>query len=144
MNSLQEKIGWSDYKLLLSAKPNISIDPIEIKTKSYIQKIADYVESQIKDFLKENNIAEKQWLKRGVIQVLPNDISLQSYILYYKKWRKEYKRKVTINYNFITNPKDITIKNCKRKHAIAENPFSEVSAAIPCYTQGCSNCFYKN
>ena len=101
MKSIQEKIGWSKNNLLLSAKPNISINPIEIKTKSYIQKIADYVESQIKGFLEENKISERQWLKRGVIQSLPPEIGCQSYILYYKNWRMEVKRKVTIRYNFI-------------------------------------------
>ena len=97
MSSLQEKIGWSDNKLLLSAKPN----PIEIKTKLYMQKIADYVESQIKEFLEDNKISERQWLKRGVIQSLPPEIGCQSYILYYKNWRMEVRRKVTIGYNFI-------------------------------------------
>ena len=101
MNSLQEKIGWSNHKLLLSAKPNISIDPIEIITKSYIQKIADYVESQIKEFLEDNKISERQWLKRGVIQSLPPDIGCLSYILYYKNWRMEVRRKVTVGYDFI-------------------------------------------
>ncbi len=143
MSSLQERIGWNNNSLLLAAGRNDKFDAFNF-IQSFTESIKDYLLIQIKDFLKENNISEKQWLKRGVIQVLPNDISLQSYILYYKKWRKEYKRKVTINYNFVTNPEDITIKNCKRKHAIAENPHSEVSAAIPCYTHGCSNCIYKN
>ena len=101
MKSLQEKIGWSNNKLLLSAKPNISIDPIQIITKSYIQKIADYVESQIKEFLEDNKISERQWLKRGVIQSLPPEIGCQSYILYYKNWRMEVRRKVSVEYNFI-------------------------------------------
>ena len=101
MNSLQEKIGWSDNKLLLSAKPEKSIIPIDIITKSYIQKIAEYVESQIKEFLEDNKISERQWLKRGVIQRLPPEIGCQSYILYYKNWRMEVRRKVTVEYNFI-------------------------------------------
>lgn len=101
MNSLQKKIGWSDNKLLLSAKPEKSIIPIDIITKSYIQKIADYVESQIKEFLKDNKITEKQWLKRGVIQNLPPEIGFQSYILYYKNWRMEVRRKITIEYNMV-------------------------------------------
>ena len=101
MNNLQEKIGWSNNKLLLSAKPNISINPIEIETKSYMQKIADYVESQIKEFLEDNKISERQWLKRGVIQSLPPEIGCQSYILYYKNWRMEVRRKVTVGYDFI-------------------------------------------
>ena len=97
MSSLQEKIGWSDNKLLLSAKPN----PIEIKTKLYMQKIADYVESQIKEFLEDNKISERQWLNRGVIQSLPPDTGCLSYILYYKNWRMEVRRKVSVEYNFI-------------------------------------------
>lgn len=101
MSSLQEKIGWSDNKLLLSAKPEKSIIPIDIITKSYIQKIADYVESQIKEFLEDNKISERQWLKRGVIQSLPPEIGCQSYILYYKNWRMEVRRKVTVGYDFI-------------------------------------------
>ena len=101
MNSLQEKIGWSDNKLLLSAKPEKSIIPIDIITKSYIQKIADYVESQIKEFLEDNKISERRWLKRGVIQSLPPDIGCQSYILYYKNWRMEVRRKITIEYNMV-------------------------------------------
>ncbi len=101
MKSLQEKIGWSDNKLLLSAKPNISIDPIEIKTKSCIQKIADYVESQIKEFLEDNKISERQWLKRGVIQSLPPELGCQSYILCYKNWRMEVRRKISVEYKFI-------------------------------------------
>lgn len=101
MNSLQEKIGWSDNKLLLSAKLEKSIIPIDIITKSYIQKIADYVESQIKEFLEDNKISERQWLKHGVIQSLPPEIGLKSYILYYKNWRMEVRRKVTVGYEFI-------------------------------------------
>lgn len=101
MNSLQEKIGWSDNKLLLSAKPEKSIIPIDIITKSYIQKIADYVESQIKEFLKDNKISERQWLKHGVIQSLPPEIGCQSCILYYKNWRMEVRRMVTVGYEFI-------------------------------------------
>ena len=101
MNRLQEKIGWSDNKLLLSAKPEKSIIPVDIITKSYIQKIADYVESQIKEFLEDNKISERQWLKRGVIQSLPPEIGCQSYILYYKNWRMEVRRKVTVGYDFI-------------------------------------------
>lgn len=101
MNSFQKKIGWSNHKLLLSAKPEKSVIPIDIITKSYIQKIADYVESQIKEFLEDNKISERQWLKRGVIQSLPPDTGCLSYILYYKNWRMEVRRKVSVEYNFI-------------------------------------------
>lgn len=40
--------------------------------------------------------------------------------------------------------KESVINACKRKYFISENPYTPVSRAIPCYTQGCSNCIYKN
>ncbi|MBP5785252.1 MAG: hypothetical protein J6W16_06700 [Methanobrevibacter sp.] len=45
--------------------------------------------------------SERQWLKHGVIQSLPPEIGCKSYILYYKNWRMEVRRKVTVGYNFI-------------------------------------------
>ena len=66
-------------------------------------RIKLYVHNQLLDFLKENKIPEKRWLKRGVIQSLPPELSGQSYILYYKTWRKELKRKITVDYNIIIN-----------------------------------------
>ena len=69
--------------------------------KSFTKKIGDYVESQIKEFLKDNKISERSWLKRGVIQSLPPEIGIQSYILYYKNWRMEVRRKVSVEYNLL-------------------------------------------
>ena len=43
-------------------------------------RIKLYVHNQLLDFLKENKIPEKRWLKRGVIQSLPPEIGGQSYI----------------------------------------------------------------
>lgn len=65
-------------------------------------RIKLYVHNQLLNFLKENKIPEKRWLKRGVIQSLPSELSGQSYILYYKTWRRELKRKITVEYNLIT------------------------------------------
>ena len=64
-------------------------------------RIKLYVHNQLLDFLKENKIPEKRWLKRGVIQSLPPEIGCQSYILYYKNWRMEVRRKVSVGYRFI-------------------------------------------
>lgn len=65
-------------------------------------RIKLYLHNQLLNFLKENKIPEKRWLKRGVIQGLPSELSGQSYILYYKTWRRELKRKITVEYNLIT------------------------------------------
>ena len=64
-------------------------------------RIKLYVHNQLLDFLKENKIPEKRWLKRGIIQSLPPDLEGQSYIFYYKTWRRELKRKITVNYIII-------------------------------------------
>lgn len=64
-------------------------------------RIKLYVHNQLLDFLKENKIPEKRWLKRGVIQSLSPELGSQSYILYYKTWRRELKRKITIQYNMV-------------------------------------------
>lgn len=40
--------------------------------------------------------------------------------------------------------KESVMISCKKMHYISENPYTPVSRAIPCYTQGCSNCIYKN
>ena len=101
MNSLQRRIGWTDYGSLKDTSINLAADALSLQVKSFTQKIADYVESQIKEFLEDNKISERQWLKRGVIQSLPPEIGCQSYILYYKNWRMEVRRKVSIEYNFI-------------------------------------------
>lgn len=66
-------------------------------------RIKLYVHNQLLDFLKENKIPEKRWLKRGVIQRLPQELGGQSYVFYYKTWRRELKRKITVNYNIIIN-----------------------------------------
>ncbi len=66
-------------------------------------KIEAYIEKQIKAFLKDNKISEKNWQKRGVIQCLPPDLGSLSFVLYYKSWRKELKTKITIGYDFIIN-----------------------------------------
>lgn len=102
MNSFQ-KIEWTDYGSLKDTSLNLAVDSLSLMAKSFTQKIADYVESQIKEFLEDNKISERQWLKRGVIQSLPPEIGCQSYILYFKNWRIEVRRKVTIEYDFIIN-----------------------------------------
>ena len=66
-------------------------------------RIKLYVHNQLLDFLKENKIPEKRWLKRGVIQSLPQELGGQSYVFYYKTWRRELKRKITVDYNIIIN-----------------------------------------
>jgi len=66
-------------------------------------RIKLYVHNQLLDFLKENKIPEKRWLKRGVIQRLPQELGGQSYVFYYKTWRRELKRKITVDYNIIIN-----------------------------------------
>lgn len=101
MNSLQKRIGWNNNSLLLAAGRNDKFDAFNF-TQSFTESIKDYILIQIKDFLKENNISEKRWLKRGIIQSLPPDLEGQSYILYYKNWRMEVRRKITVEYNLIT------------------------------------------
>lgn len=66
-------------------------------------KIKYFVYNQLLDFLKENKIPEKRWLKRGIIQSLPPELSGQSYIFYYKTWRREIKRKIKIEYICMIN-----------------------------------------
>ena len=97
------EIKWTDRGSLKDTSINLADDSLSLMAKSFTQKIADYVESQITEFLEDNKISERQWLKRGVIQSLPPEIGCQSYILYYKTWRKELKRKIRIEYNFIIN-----------------------------------------
>lgn len=95
-----DKVQWTDYGSLKDTSINLAVDSLSLMANSFTQKIADYVESQIKEFLKDNKISERQWLKRGVIQSLPPEIGLQSYILYYKNWRMEVRRKLIVRYNF--------------------------------------------
>lgn len=38
---------------------------------------------------------------------------------------------------------EFVMNSCKKMHYISENPYTPVSRAIPCYTQGCSNCIYN-
>ena len=102
MNSLQKRIEWTDYGSLKDTSLNLAADALSLQVKSFTRRIADYVESQIKEFLEDNKISERQWLKRGVIQRLPQDIGCQSYILYYKNWRMEVRRKISVEYSFIT------------------------------------------
>ena len=101
LRTVYPKVEWTDYGSLKDTSINLAADALSLQVKSYTQKIADYVESQIKEFLEDNKISERQWLKRGVIQSLPPEIGCQSYILYYKNWRMEVKRKVTVGYDFI-------------------------------------------
>ena len=100
MNSLQERIGWNNNSPLLAAGRNDKFDAFNF-IHSFTEGIKDYLLIQIKDFLKENNISEKKWKKHGVIQCLPPEINSSSYILFYKTWRREYKRKVTVEYSYI-------------------------------------------
>ncbi len=101
LRTVYSKVQWTDRGSLKDTSINLAVDSLSLVAKSFTQKIADYVESQIKKFLEDNNISERQWLKRGVIQSLPPEIGLQSYILYYKNWRMEVRKKVTVGYNFI-------------------------------------------
>ena len=101
LRTVYPKIQWTDRGSLKDTSINLAVDSLSLMAKSFTQKIADYVESQIKEFLEDNKISERQWLKRGVIQSLPPEIGCQSYILYYKNWRMEVRRKVTVGYDFI-------------------------------------------
>lgn len=101
LRTVYQKVQWTDRGSLKDTSLNLAADALSLQVKSYTQKIADYVESQIKEFLEDNKISEKQWLKRGVIQSLPPEIGCQSYILYYKNWRMEVRRKVSVEYKFI-------------------------------------------
>ena len=101
LRTVYPKIQWTDRGSLKDTSINLAVDSLSLMAKSFTQKIADYVESQIKEFLEDNKISERQWLKRGVIQNLPPEIGFQSYILYYKNWRMEVRRKVTVGYDFI-------------------------------------------
>ena len=101
LRTVYPKVEWTDRGSLKDTGINLAVDSLSLMAKSFTQKIADYVESQIKEFLEDNKISERQWLKRGVIQSLPPEIGCQSYILYYKNWRMEVRRKVTVGYDFI-------------------------------------------
>lgn len=101
LRTVYPKIQWTDYGSLKDTSINLAVDSLSLMAKSFTQKIADYVESQIKEFLEDNKISERQWLKRGVIQSLPSDLEGQSYILYYKTGRRELKRKIKVSYNIV-------------------------------------------
>lgn len=101
LRTVYPKIQWTDRGSLKDTSLNLAADALSLQVNSFTQKIANYVESQIKEFLEDNKISERQWLKRGVIQSLPPEIGCQSYILYYKNWRMEVRRKVTVGYDFI-------------------------------------------
>lgn len=101
MNSLQERIGWNNNSLLLAAGRNDKFDAFNF-IHSFTESIKDYLLIQIKDFLKENNISVKSWKKYGIIQCYSAEISGIYYILYYKRFRKEYKRKIEIGYDILT------------------------------------------
>lgn len=100
MDSIQDRIGWNNNSLLLAAGRNDSFDYFNF-VHSVTENIKEYLLIQIKDFLNENKISEKNWKKRGVIQSLAPEIGGQSYILYYKTWRKELKRKITIKFDMV-------------------------------------------
>ena len=97
--SIQEKIGWKDNKSLFES--GIVVERNRNLVKSVSNTIINYVEGQIKDFLKENHISQKRWFKHGVIAEYPDEIACKSYILYYKTPFRKLKRKITIEYNFI-------------------------------------------
>ena len=101
LRTVYPEVQWTDRGSLKDTSINLAVDSLSLMAKNFTQKIADYVESQIKEFLEDNKISERQWLKRGVIQSLPPEIGCQSYILYYKNWRMEVRRKVTVGYDFI-------------------------------------------
>ena len=93
--SVSQKVEWHNKGEL-----NQVFD-LDIFASEVTKKIANYVENQVREFLKDNKISEKQWLKRGVIQSLPPEIGCLSYILYYKNWRMEVRRKVSVEYKLI-------------------------------------------
>ena len=87
-------------KEYLSDHARVEIDDFgSVLAKSFVEKVAEYIENQVKNFLKDNKISEKRWMKYGVIQQLPPEIGIQSYIIYYKFCKKELKRKITIQYS---------------------------------------------
>ena len=93
--SVSQKVEWHNKGEL-----NKVFD-LDLFASRITRMIANYVENQVREFLKDNKISEKQWLKRGVIQSLPPEIGCQSYVLYYKNWRMEVRRKVSVEYDFI-------------------------------------------
>ena len=92
---MQQKIEWGN-SLIFENKVSF-INPNTI----IIRKIQDYVEGQIKNFLKENHISEKRWFKYGVIGECQESLEYKSYILYYKTPFRKLKRKVTVEYNMV-------------------------------------------
>ena len=98
-----KEIKWTDKGPLKNPVANSVSDAINNAADILTVRITQYIESQIKNFLKDNKIPEKRWLKRGIIQSLPPDLEGRSYILYYKTWKRELKRKIKIKYNYIIN-----------------------------------------
>ena len=49
-----DKVQWTDYGSLKDTSINLAVDSLSLMAKSFTQKIADYVESQVKEFLKDN------------------------------------------------------------------------------------------
>lgn len=99
---MNKEIKWTNNSPLLDEGINPKASVASFMYELTANKIKRYVESQIKEFLKENKIPEKRWLKRGVIQSLPPELSGQSYIFYYKTWRRDFKIKIKVSYNIVT------------------------------------------
>ena len=59
MKSLQDEIRWTDYGSLKDSSLNLAADVLSLQARNITQKIADYVESQIKEFLEDNKISVK-------------------------------------------------------------------------------------
>lgn len=93
--SVSQRVEWHD-----KGKLNHVVN-LDLFASMTTRKIVNYVESQIKDFLEENKISVKNWNKRGIIQEMPPEIGCKSYILYFKTWRKEFKKRITVEYNLI-------------------------------------------
>lgn len=71
--------------------------------KTVGDRIKDYVESKIQQFLVDEHISVKRWLKYGIIERCPDDSSLTGfkYILVYKTRLREIRRMVYVDYKIV-------------------------------------------
>ena len=96
-----KEIKWTDNSPLLDEGINPKADAYRFILDLDADRIRRYVDSQVKDFIKENHISQKRWFKHGLIAECPDELTCKSYILYYETPFRKLQRKITIEYNMV-------------------------------------------
>ena len=95
------EIQWTNNSPLLDEGINPKASVASFMYELTKNKIKEYIEGQVKDFIKENHISQKKWFKYGVIAECSDEIACKSYIFYYKTPFRKLKRKIQIDYKMV-------------------------------------------